>query len=79
MNMESSVMCRKAWFLLGLMFCGALAVATMPRYSVAQEEKEKPAAAAPAAGGEKAAAGEEKPAAGAPAEPQVENFLIWVM
>jgi biopolymer transport protein ExbB len=73
MNMASSVMYRKAWFLLGLMFCAALAVATIPRYSVAQEEKEKekPAAAA----GEKAA-GEEKPAANA--EPQPENFLIWV-
>lgn len=64
MNMESSVVRRKAWFLLGLMLCAALTVTLMPRHSLAQDEK--PAAAAPA-GGE------------AKSEAQTESFLIWVI
>jgi len=71
MNMESCVVPRKTWFLLGLMLCGALTVVLMPRGSVAQEEK--PAAAAPAAAAPAAAGGEEKKA------PEVESFLIWVI
>jgi biopolymer transport protein ExbB len=64
MNMESSVVRRKAWFLLGLMVCVTLALTTVPRYSLAQGE-EKPAAAA----------GEEKKTEA----PHVESFLSWVV
>lgn len=65
MNMESSVVRRKAWFLLGLMLCAALTVTITPRRSLAQDEQ--PAAAAPAEGAEKKT------------EAQSENFLVWVI
>jgi biopolymer transport protein ExbB len=64
MNMESSVVRRKAWFLLGLMVCVTLALTTVPRYSLAQGD-EKPAAAAD----------EAKKTETAP----MESFLSWVV
>jgi biopolymer transport protein ExbB len=66
MNMESSVVRRKTWFLLGLMLCGALTITIMPRRSAAEDEKPAAAAAAPAGGEEKK-------------EAEMENFLVWVM
>jgi biopolymer transport protein ExbB len=66
MNMESGVMRRKAWLLLGLTLCAALTFTLMPRRSVAQEEKPAAAAAAPAGGEEKK-------------EVEMENFLVWVI
>jgi len=64
MNMESSVVRRKAWFLLGLMVCVTLALTTVPRYSLAQGEEK---AAAPADEVKK------------PETVPMESFLSWVV
>jgi len=69
MNMGSLISRRRAWFLLGLMLCGAFAVITMPRHSVAQDEK--PAAVADEDGGEKAA--------GEKTSEKKGNFLAWII
>lgn len=68
MNMESSVVRRKAWFLLGLMLWAVLAVNFTSRPVIAQEEKA--AAAAPAAGGEEGKKAEVKTS---------KSFLMWVI
>ena len=67
MDMGSNVVRRKAWFLLGLMLCGALTVTMMPHRSAAQDDK--PAAAEAVEG----AAVVEK------AKAQGENFLVWII
>jgi biopolymer transport protein ExbB len=71
MNMESRIVSRKTWFLLGLMLCAALSVTLVPRRSAAQiggAGGGKPAdAAAPAAGEEKDEA------------PQQQSFLVWIL
>jgi len=70
MYMDSNVVRRRTWFLLGLIFCAALTVMMMPRPSAAQDDKQ---AAAGAAGDEKKAdSGQKK-------ETQTENFLVWVI
>ena len=67
MNIESSAVRRKAWFLLGLVLCGALSMSVLPRRLAAQE-------------GKPAAAAADAPAASeAKKEVQVENFLLWVV
>jgi biopolymer transport protein ExbB len=67
MNIESSAVRRQAWFLLGLVLCGALSISLVPRRVVAQDAKAAAAAA-------------DAPAAGEPKkEVQVENFLAWVI
>jgi biopolymer transport protein ExbB len=77
MNMESSVVRRKIWFLLGVLLCAVLTVSLLPPCWAAQDQK--PAAAA--AGADKAApAGADEKPAGEPAkEAHVENFLAWVI
>ncbi len=78
--MESSIVRRKMWFLLGVLLCAALTVNLLPRCWAAQDQK--PAAAAKGEEKAAAAAGEEK-AAAASSEPKkevhVENFLAWVI
>jgi biopolymer transport protein ExbB len=70
MNIGCCVMRRKAWFLLGVMFCAALAVTAVPRQSVAQDKQPEAAAAA---------APEQPVVEENPKEVhQGENFLIWV-
>lgn len=75
MSMESSVVQRKAWFLLGVMLCAALMVTIVPRLSLAQDENAvadalAEAAAAPA---DTPAGAEEK------TESHTDNFLVWVI
>ena len=63
MNIESRAVRKKAWCLLGLMVCATLALTTVPRHSLAQDE-----------GKAAAAAGEEKKA-----EAPKQSFLGWVI
>ena len=70
MSMESSVVRRKAWFLLGVMLCATLTVTMTPYHSAAQEE-EPAATATPAEGDAEVAADKTQVVEG-------DNFLIWI-
>ncbi len=81
MNMESRIVQRKTWFVLGLVLSTALTINVVPRCLAAQDQK--PAAAAAAAAEEKAAAPAEDKAAAASGEQKKgvpeESFLAWVI
>jgi biopolymer transport protein ExbB len=75
MNMEYSASRRRAWFVLGLVLCAAVAVVAAPRRLAAQGGKP----AAPAAAEEKPAAGPAAPEAARPRVHEDETFLHWVV
>ncbi len=87
MSMEPHALRRKAWFLLGLVLCAAMATVTFwPRYSAAQD-KAAPKAAAdePKAADQPKAPAEEPQANAQPgadaekSEPAKQNRLMWII